>query len=145
MNLKRRSRAGWKGSVGEGSGTIALGSGAFEGVFSANARLARESTATNPEELVAGAHAGCFTMSLSNELTEAGHPPERLDSTATVHLERREEGFTIPRIELEVTGVVEGIDQSRFEELAGLAERNCTISRLLAAAEITVQATLATR
>ncbi len=142
MKLKRRSRAAWEGSVDEGSGTIALGSGAFEGVYSANARLARETTSTNPEELVAAAHAGCFTMSLANELTSAGHPPQRLNSRATVFLERREEGFTVPRIELEVTGVVDGIDQGRFEELAAAAERGCTISRLVGAAEITVSATL---
>jgi len=143
MNHKRRSRSGWAGSVDEGSGTIALGSGVFEGVFSANARVARETASTNPEELVAGAQAGCFTMSLSNELTEAGHPPQRLDTTATVHLERRDEGFVIPRIDPEVTGEVEGIDQARFESLAGAAERGCTISRLFAGAEINVKATLA--
>jgi osmotically inducible protein OsmC len=142
VNLKRRSRAAWEGSVGEGSGTISLGSGTFEGTYSANARVARETDTTNPEELVAAAHAGCFTMSLANELTEAGHPAGSLDTTATVYLEKREDGYTIPRIELETAGKVEGMGQARFEELARQAARNCTISRLLAAADISVKATL---
>jgi lipoyl-dependent peroxiredoxin len=142
MNFKRRSRAAWRGDVENGGGNIRLGSGAFEGAYSLHARTADESPDTNPEELIAAAHAGCFTMSLSNELTEAGHPPTQLDTTATVYLERRDEGFVIPRIHLEATGEVPGIDQAEFERLAGEAERGCTVSKVLAAAEITLEATL---
>jgi osmotically inducible protein OsmC len=143
MKFKRRSRVAWHGGVEDGGGTISLGSGAFEGAYSLRARTADESPDTNPEELIAAAHAGCFTMSLSNELTQVGHPPEQLDTTATVYLERREDGFVIPRIDLEVTGEVQGIDQAEFERLAGEAERGCPVSKVLAAAEITVEARLA--
>jgi lipoyl-dependent peroxiredoxin len=143
MKFKRRSQAAWQGGVEDGGGTISLGSGAFEGAYSLRARTADESPDTNPEELIAAAHAGCFTMSLSNELTEAGHPPAQLDTTATVYLEGRDEGFVIPRIDLEVTGDVPGIDQAEFERLAGEAERGCPVSKVLAAAEINLEARLA--
>jgi lipoyl-dependent peroxiredoxin len=143
MKFKRRSRAAWQGGVEDGGGTISLGSGAFEGAYSLRARTADESPDTNPEELIAAAHAGCFTMSLSNELTRVGHPPTQLDTTATVHLEQRDEGFVIPRIDLEVTAEVAGIDQAEFERLAGEAERGCPVSKVLAAADINLEARLA--
>jgi lipoyl-dependent peroxiredoxin len=142
MKFKRRSRAAWQGGVEDGGGTIGLGSGAFEGAYSLHARTADESPDTNPEELIAAAHAGCFTMSLSNELTQVGHPPTRLDTTATVYLEGGDDGFVIPRIHLVTTGEVPGIEQGEFERLAGEAERGCPVSKLLAAAEITLEATL---
>lgn len=142
MKFKRRSRAAWQGGVEDGGGTINLGSGAFEGTYSLRARVADESPETNPEELIAAAHAGCYTMSLSNELTQAGHPPTQLDTTATVYLERREEGFVIPRIHLDTSGQVPGIDQAEFERMASEAERGCTVSKVLAAAEITLEARL---
>jgi lipoyl-dependent peroxiredoxin len=142
MKFKRRSRAAWQGGVEDGGGTINLGSGAFEGTYSLRARVADQSPETNPEELIAAAHAGCYTMSLSNELTQAGHPPTQLDTTATVYLERREEGFVIPRIHLETSGQVPGIDQAEFERMASEAERGCTVSKVLAAAEITLEARL---
>jgi lipoyl-dependent peroxiredoxin len=143
MKFKRRSRAAWQGGVEDGGGTISLGSGAFEGAYSLRARTADESPDTNPEELIAAAHAGCFTMSLSNELTRVGHPPTQLDTTATVYLEQRDEGFVIPRIDLEVTAEVAGIDQAEFERLAGEAERGCPVSKVLAAADINLEARLA--
>lgn len=142
MKFKRRSRAAWQGGVEDGGGTINLGSGAFEGTYSLRARVADESPETNPEELIAAAHAGCYTMSLSNELTQAGHPPTQLDTTATVYLERREEGFLIPQIHLETRGDVPGIDQAEFERMASEAERGCPVSKVLAAAEITLEARL---
>jgi lipoyl-dependent peroxiredoxin len=143
MKFKRRSRAAWQGGVEDGGGTISLGSGAFEGAYSLRARTADESPDTNPEELIAAAHAGCFTMSLSNELTQVGHPPTQLHTTATVYLEQRDEGFVIPRIDLEVTAEVAGIDQAEFERLAGEAERGCPVSKVLAAADINLEARLA--
>ena len=143
MRFKRRSRAAWQGGVEDGGGTLSLGSGAFEGAYSLRARTADESPDTNPEELIAAAHAGCFTMALSNELTEAGHPPANLDTTATVYLEQRDDGFVIPRIDLETRGEVPGIDAATFERLADEAKRNCPVSKVLAAAEITVEAKLA--
>jgi lipoyl-dependent peroxiredoxin len=143
MRFKRRSRAAWQGGVEDGGGTISLGSGAFEGAYSLRARTADQSPDTNPEELIAAAHAGCFTMALSNELTQAGHPPANLDTTATVYLEQRDEGFVIPRIDLETRGEVPGIDAETFERLADEAKRGCPVSKVLAAAEITLQASLA--
>jgi osmotically inducible protein OsmC len=143
MKFKRRSRAAWRGGVEDGGGTIGLGSGAFEGSYSLRARTADQSPDTNPEELIAAAHAGCFTMSLSSGLTQVGHPPTQLDTTATVYLEQRDEGFVIPRIHLETRGEVPGIDQAEFERLAGEAERGCPVSKVLAAAEITLEAKLA--
>jgi osmotically inducible protein OsmC len=143
MRFKRRSRAAWQGGVEDGGGTLSLGSGAFEGAYSLQARTADESADTNPEELIAAAHAGCFTMALSNELTQAGHPPANLDTTATVYLEQRDDGFVIPRIELETRGEVPGIDAATFERLADDAKRNCPVSKVLAAADITLEATLA--
>jgi osmotically inducible protein OsmC len=142
MKFKRRSRAGWEGGVDEGGGTIALGSGAFEGPYSVKARTAEESPQTNPEELIGAAHAGCFTMSLANLLTQREHPPARLDTIATVYLEKLEGGFSITRIDLETTGAVPGIDQDAFAELAEEAKRTCPVSRVLAAAEITLDAKL---
>jgi lipoyl-dependent peroxiredoxin len=143
MTFKRRSHAAWEGGAEDGGGTIALGSGAFEGAYSLRGRITEGSRETNPEELVAAAHAGCFTMSLSNELTALGHPPARLDTTATVYLENREDGYMIPRIDLRTTGQVAGIDAPTFERVADAAKQNCPLSKLLAAAEINVEATLA--
>jgi lipoyl-dependent peroxiredoxin len=143
MRFKRRSRAAWQGGVEDGGGTLSLGSGAFEGAYSLQARTADESPDTNPEELIAAAHAGCFTMALSNELTQAGHPPVNLDTTATVYLEQRDDGFVIPRIDLETRGEVPGIDAATFERLADDAKRNCPVTKVLAAADITLEATLA--
>jgi lipoyl-dependent peroxiredoxin len=143
MRFKRRSRAAWQGGVEDGDGTLSLGSGAFEGAYSLQARTADESPDTNPEELIAAAHAGCFTMALSNELTQAGHPPVNLDTTATVYLEQRDDGFVIPRIDLETRGEVPGIDAATFERLADDAKRNCPVTKVLAAADITLEATLA--
>jgi osmotically inducible protein OsmC len=142
LNLKRRSRASWQGGVEDGDGRIAFGSGAFEGAYSLKARVAGESAQTNPEELVAAALAGCFTMSLSSALTEAGTPPERLETTATAYLEKRDEGFVIPRIELEVSGSVDGIDQAAFQATAERAEKGCPVSKLYSSAEIHVEARL---
>jgi osmotically inducible protein OsmC len=142
MKLKRRSRAAWQGSVDEGAGTIALGSGAFEGEYSLRGRTEEGERTTNPEELIGAALAGCYTMSLANLLTEQERAPERLDTTATVYLEQREEGFMIPRIDLETTGDVPGVDAAEFQRLAEEAERGCPVSKVLAAAEISVQARL---
>jgi lipoyl-dependent peroxiredoxin len=145
MNLKRRSRAAWEGRVDDGGGTIALGSGAFEGEYSLRGRTEEGQRTTNPEELIGAALAGCFTMSLANVLTEQERPPVRLDTTATVYLERGEDGYGIPRIDLETTGDVPGVEAAEFQQLAEQAERGCTVSKVLAAAEISVRATLGER
>src|SRR3981189_2666940 len=95
----RTSSARWQGNLKEGAGTTALGCGAFEGSFSFHTRF-EEGKGTNPEELIAAAHAGCFSMAFSNQLAKAGFPPKRVATTANVHLVKGEAGFSIPTIEL---------------------------------------------
>jgi osmotically inducible protein OsmC len=118
IRLTRRAQASWQGTVPEGGGHIALGSGAFEGDFTLKGRTEEGVRQTNPEELIGAAHAGCFTMSLANLLEEEGHPAEDLRTTAKVLLEQLDQGFTISRITLETTGRVDGVDQAAFERLA---------------------------
>jgi lipoyl-dependent peroxiredoxin len=143
FRITRRSHASWQGTVPEGGGRIELGSGAFEGSFSLKGRTEDVERATNPEELIAAAEAGCFTMSLANLLSEAGHPPQDLRTTASVRLEQQDGGFAITQIKLETIGHVDGVGADEFEQLATEAKRTCTVSRALAGTEISVQATLA--
>jgi lipoyl-dependent peroxiredoxin len=143
FRVTRRSQATWSGTVPDGGGRLSLGSGAYEGPFSLKARVEDVETATNPEELIAAAEAGCFTMSLANLLSEAGHPPEELRTIAGVRLEQQDGRFGITRIELSTTGTVPGISQEQFADLAREAKETCPVSRLLAGAEIALEATLA--
>jgi osmotically inducible protein OsmC len=143
IRVTRRSRASWQGTVPDGGGRLELGSGAFEGPFTLKARVEDVERATNPEELIAAAEAGCFTMSLANTLSEAGHPPEDLQTTAAVRLEQREDGFAITQIQLQTVGRVDGVTPEEFAVFAAEAVRGCPVSRALAATEITVEATLA--
>ena len=99
----RKAYAKWTGSLPDGSGTMAFGSGAFEGQYSFGSRF-EEGTGTNPEELIGAAHAGCFSMALSGELGRAGVTPESIETEARVHLDKSEQGFSITRIELITTG-----------------------------------------
>ena len=126
----------------EGGGRIALGSGAFEGVFTLRNRVEDEARGTNPEELIAAAEAGCFTMSLANLLEEAGSPPQDLQTTARVRLEQREEGFRITRISISTVGDVPGFDADRFAELAEQAKATCPVSLALTGTEIILEARL---
>lgn len=142
VRVTRRSEASWQGTVPDGGGRIALGSGAFEGPFTLKARVESVERATNPEELIGAAEAGCFTMSLANELSEAGHPPDDLRTTAEVRLEQLEDGFSITSIRLTTVGVVPGIDAATFARIAAEAEANCPVSRALAGTEITVETRL---
>ncbi|HEY1277242.1 MAG TPA: OsmC family protein [Thermoleophilaceae bacterium] len=131
---KRTADARWEGSVQEGQGTIRLGSGSYEGPYSFQSRFA-EGDGTNPEELIAAAHAGCFSMALSLVLGGAGHPPDSLETTATVHIEREGEGFAIPRIELRTRGRVPGIDAEEFQRHAQAAKEGCPVSKALASVD----------
>ncbi len=142
MDIVRKAEAQWSGSVTEGGGRIALGSGVWEGPYNFKMRAGDE-PGTNPEELIGAAHAGCFTMALSAQLTQAGHPAEHLHTVAKVHLGRDQVGFVIPSIELETEGRVAGIDDAKFQELAHAAKQNCPVSRALAGvANITLTAKL---
>jgi lipoyl-dependent peroxiredoxin len=142
FRVTRRSQATWKGTVEDGGGRLALGSGAYEGPFSLKARVEDVEKATNPEELIAAAEAGCFTMSLANLLSEAGHPPEELTTTAAVRLEEQNGRFSITRIEVRTAGTVPGVSEDQFAELAREAKETCPVSRVLAGAEITLEAKL---
>jgi osmotically inducible protein OsmC len=134
----RSAEAVWEGNLKEGKGNIQLQSGAYKGAYSFSSRF-EEGTGTNPEELIAAAHAGCFSMAFSNGLSQAGHPPKRVHTTAKVHLEKGAAGFGIPKIELVTEADVPGIDDAKLQEEAEKAKKNCPISKLLAAAEITLQ------
>jgi len=138
---KRKAEAEWNGSLREGSGQVKLGSGAFEGKYSFASRF-EEAGGTNPEELIAAAHAGCFSMALSAGLGKAGFQPKRVHTTATVHLEKVGEAFGITRIDLECEAEVPGIDADAFHAQAMAAKENCPVSKALKAVEITLKARL---
>lgn len=140
--ISRRARATWRGTVEQGGGELELGSGAFAGEFTLRARVEDVDRATNPEELIAAAAAGCFTMSLSSMLTEAGTPPAEIETTGRVRLEQRDEGFRITRITLTCVGRVPGLEEQQFVELAQRAEATCPVSLALAGTEIVLEASL---
>ncbi len=128
----RSSRAQWSGDLKAGRGTMTVGSGAWEGPYSFRSRF-EEGEGTNPEELLAAAHAGCFSMALSNILAQAGHPPESVRTRADVHLEPGEGGPSIPRIDLHLEADVPGIDEDEFFEHAEAAKKGCPVSKLFRA------------
>ena len=130
----RTASAVWNGSLTEGSGTMRMGSGAYEGPYSFQSRF-EEGDWTNPEELIAAAHAGCFSMALAAQLGEAGHEPDSVETDATVHLDKVPEGFAIKRIELRTRVTAPGLDESTFREAAEAAKQGCPVSQALAAVE----------
>jgi len=138
----RTARARWDGSLQEGKGTMSLGSGAFQGQYSFASRF-EEGTGTNPEELIAAAHAGCFSMALTAALGRNGFNPESVKTEARVQLLKGEAGFAITRIELDSEARVPGIDEARFQEIADGAKKGCPVSKALAGTEITLNARLA--
>jgi osmotically inducible protein OsmC len=111
-----------------------MASGAYEGPYSFQSRF-QEGDGTNPEELIAAAHAGCFSMALSGELGRAGHGAESVETTATVHLDKLDEGFGITRIELDTRARVPGVDADEFQRIAEAAKQGCPVSQALAAVE----------
>lgn len=131
----------WQGNVQSGHGHIKLASGAFEGDYSLSTRMDGRAE-TNPEELLASAHAGCFTMAFSMALGAAGHEPTRIHTTAQVRLSQRGGEFIIPRIDLKTEAVVPGIAAAAFQEIATRAERSCPVSKALAGTEIHLEASL---
>lgn len=143
MSITRRATAHWQGDLKTGQGTLATPASGLlaDTPYGFNTRFG-DAKGTNPEELIAAAHAGCFTMALSARLTEAGHPPASLDTRAEVSLSM-EGGPSISAIRLTVTGDVPGIDAVRFRALAEDAEQHCPVSRALSAVPISMEATLA--
>ena len=139
----RNGSAEWRGDLPSGSGTVSVASGLFEGQYSFKSRF-EEGTGTNPEELIAAAHASCYAMALSNILAEHGHAPESVAATAKVQLRNVDGAPTIARIDLDVEGRVPDIDEAHFLEHAQEAKAGCPVSRALGAVdEITLSATLA--
>jgi osmotically inducible protein OsmC len=138
----RTASARWQGNLTEGSGTIKTGKGGYEGNYSFKSRF-EEGEGTNPEELIAAAHSGCFSMAFSKGLADAGFTGTSVETTAKVHLDKTDAGMTVTRIDLETVGAVPGIDAADFQKIAEGAKENCPISRLLSpGAEITLTATL---
>jgi osmotically inducible protein OsmC len=137
----RSADAKWDGSLTEGNGRMAFGGGAFEGQYSYGSRF-EEGEGTNPEELIAAAHAGCFSMQLAGVLGKAGHEPESVSTTAKIHLDKDEGGFTITRSSLVSEARVPGIDDEEFQRHADEAKRICPVSRALGAIEIELEAKL---
>jgi osmotically inducible protein OsmC len=138
----RKADAEWQGTLQEGKGTMRLGGGAYEGPYSFSSRF-EDGTGTNPEELIAAAHAGCYSMALSGTLGRNGHHPQRISTTANVHLNKTDEGFRIQKIDLVTEAEVPGLDDATFQELAETTKKNCPVSVLLApGAEITLEAKL---
>ena len=138
----RTGSAEWRGDLKGGAGTVKVGDGVFEGNYSFASRF-EEGDGTNPEELIAGAHAACYSMALSGMLATDGHVPESVTTTAKVHLRNIDGAPTIARIELETEGVVPGIDAAQFQSFAEQAKAGCPVSRALAGVpEIVVTARL---
>jgi lipoyl-dependent peroxiredoxin len=139
--MVRKASAVWKGSLKEGKGTISTDSKVLNNAQYSFSTRFENGIGTNPEELIAAAHAGCFTMALSGQLGAAGMTAESLETTAAVTLEKLEAGFTITKVHLDVTANIPGADQAAFEKAAANAKAGCPISRLLKA-EITMDAKL---
>jgi osmotically inducible protein OsmC len=137
----RKAHARWEGSLKEGKGQVDFGNGAFQAAYSFASRF-EDGKGTNPEELLGAAQAGCFTMALSLFLSNAGHPPTRLETTATVHLNKVGENFAITGIDLVTRGTVPGVSGAEFQRMAEDAKANCIVSRALSV-PMTLTATLA--
>ncbi|HUF12580.1 MAG TPA: OsmC family protein [Longimicrobiales bacterium] len=140
--MKRKASAVWNGTLKEGKGTLSTGSGALERQpYSFGARFEEGKAGTNPEELIAAAEAGCFTMALGGDLSKAGHPPEKLSTEATAELKQSDGQWSIATIHLVTRGRVPGVDQAEFQRLAEATKTNCIVSRALNV-EFTIDAKL---
>jgi osmotically inducible protein OsmC len=138
----RSASATWNGTLKDGDGHMALDSGVWEGAYSFASRF-EDADATNPEELIGAAHAGCFAMATAVALDEDGFSPEAVDVDADVHLEQVDGDFTITKIELTAEGTVPDASEDEFVEVAEGAKADCPVSRALAGADIELSATLA--
>ncbi|HVY14602.1 MAG TPA: OsmC family protein [Rhodopila sp.] len=139
--IKRRASAAWHGSGKDGTGSLTTQSATLKDTpYSYLARFG-DGKGTNPEELIAAAHAGCFSMATAFQLSGAGHPPESLNCDATLSMDQVEGGFKISAVHLVLKAKVPGLDNAKFQELAQTAKANCPVSKVLNA-EITLEATL---
>jgi osmotically inducible protein OsmC len=138
----RKAEAEWEGNLAEGSGKLKVGSGAFEGPYSFKSRFVEGQAATNPEELLGAAHAGCFTMALTAGLSRAGIKAKRIHTEARVKLEKVGEAFSITQIDLEMEAEIPDVDDAAFQKYALDAKQNCPLSKALAATQISMTAKL---
>ncbi|HEX4154499.1 MAG TPA: OsmC family protein [Acidobacteriaceae bacterium] len=140
--MDRSASAVWHGGLKDGKGTISTQSGTLKDTqYSFSSRF-ESGVGTNPEELIAAAHAGCFSMALSAQLTEASYTPDSIETTAAVTLDKTADGPTVTKIHLTTRARIPKIEKAKFDELAKKAKEGCPISRLLKAAEITLDAQL---
>ena len=138
----RNGSADWHGDVRTGSGTITVGDGVFSGPYSYDSRFG-EHQGTNPEQFIAAAQAGCFTMALASKLGSEGHPADLLRTNATVHLRAHDGSISLARLEIETEGSVKGIDEQQFQRYAEDAKATCPVARALSGIpEIVLKATL---
>ncbi len=140
----RTAEAKWEGNLAEGRGNLKVGSGAFEGPYSFKSRFEEGESATNPEELLGAAHAGCFTMALTAQLSRARITPKRIQTKASVKLEKIGEAFSITQIDLETEAEIPDIDDATFQQYAQGAKENCPLSKALASVPINLTAKLTT-
>ncbi len=139
--MDRAATAVWKGGFKDGKGTISTQSGVLKDTqYSFSSRF-EQGIGTNPEELIGAAHAGCFTMALSHQLTEAGLKPDQLTTTASVTVEKKDDGFSITKVHLSVRAKVPGANKESFDKAANAAKVGCPVSKVLNAT-ITMDATL---
>ena len=142
MASPRSGSAVWKGDLPSGEGSLTVGDGVFQGNYTFKSRF-EDGEGTNPEELIAAAHAACFAMAFSNILATNGHTPESVEATARVVLKEVDGAPTLARIDLKADGTVPGIDESTYQDLAEQAKKDCPVSRALASVpEINLEATL---
>src|SRR5215217_8911247 len=139
--MRRKGSAHWEGGIRDGRGTVSTDSGVLSGAQYSFSTRFEEGKGTNPEELIAAAHAGCFSMALSKQLGDAGLTAESINTTASVRLEKTDAGFSITKVHLDVTARVPGADAAAFETAANNAKAGCPVSRLFNA-EITMDAKL---
>jgi osmotically inducible protein OsmC len=139
--MQRRASAHWSGGLKDGKGTVSTQSGVFNQTQYSFSTRFENGVGTNPEELIAAAHAGCFTMALSAQLGNAGMTADSIDTTATLTLDKTDAGFSITAVHLDVTAKIPGADQAKFDEAAQNAEKGCPVSRVLKAT-ITMDAKL---
>lgn len=139
--MDRRASAVWQGSLKDGKGTISTDSGVLDQTQYSFSTRFENGKGTNPEELLAAAHAGCFAMALSHELSIAGMPPSKLDVRATITLDKSADGFSITKSHLDLVAEIPGADKAKFDTAVKTAEKGCPVSKLFKA-EISVTATL---
>src|SRR5881398_3908115 len=137
--MERKASAVWQGNLKGGKGTISTASGALSNTQYSFSTRFENGVGTNPEELIAAAHAGCFTMALSAQLGEAGMTAQKLETTATVSLDKADGGFAIPAIHLDLVATIPGADEQAFQEAARKAKEGCPVSKLFKA-DITLDA-----